>query len=478
MWLINTRTLVLQEFFGDSIPPYAVLSHRWTDDEISFTDFREGRRKDSTGYRKIVDFCEIAVSRAHVEWAWADTACIDKRSSAELTEAINSMFQWYRKAKVCFVHLHDVTGLSWCHTNNLEPSPSHYKIINSRLAKSDWFTRGWTLQELLAPKHVLFFSSDWDLIGSKSGDAWRVYEYGTPYMEVLATHISGITRIPLDVILGNSPVTASSVAEKMSWLSRRTTTRIEDMAYCAIGLFGIHLPLIYGEGERAFHRLQHEIIKVSGDESIFAWTHAEPGSILASSPAAFQPGSRSIMRISGGHGASYTITNNGLKLRLEEFSAFTFAPDQGSKSLETILLPLRCCFRGFDGGPAIFVLVLEEQPCGHYDRVGLNTEDTSELIFLLGLYQESGKRFEADLRRRLENRLEVLPIRKRRKVFVHTSSECDDACDDVDAGRTSNATIIYSRFLEHAKHDHVWRKLLETLEQQGSSARSVVQWTK
>lgn len=116
MRLINTSTLELKEFFGRDIPPYAILSHRWTDDEIDLEEFVTGSRKESHGHQKIVDFCKWTRSGAHLNWAWADTVCIDKRSSVDLSEAVNSMFKWYQSAAVCLVHLFDVPDPFTCTT--------------------------------------------------------------------------------------------------------------------------------------------------------------------------------------------------------------------------------------------------------------------------------------------------------------------------------------------------------------------------
>lgn len=164
------------------------------------------------------------------------SCCIDKSSTAELSEAINSMFRWYRNAAICYAYLEDVTSLS-------------------HLDQSRWFTRGWTLQELVAPRDVLFYSSDWRLLGSKlelSDQLWK------------------ITRIEPE-ILSTGVFDHVSIATRMSWAGNRQTTRIEDAAYCLMGIFEVNMPLLYGEGRKSFTRLQEEIMKVSDDQSLFAW---------------------------------------------------------------------------------------------------------------------------------------------------------------------------------------------------------------
>jgi len=250
MRLINTRTFALSEFFGDKIPKYAILSHTWGDDEVTlqdWNDLKKASRKE--GFAKIEGAC--AKAREHgFQWVWVDTNCIDKTSSAELTEAINSMFTWYAQSEICYAYLSDVPSAS---------DKVDDETIANQLRKSRWFTRGWTLQELLAPLELNFYARDWSKLGSKTG--------------AMATAISALTGIEGEFLSGaESVVQSASVALKMSWLAKRTTTRVEDMAYCMLGLFDINMPLLYGEGLKAFTRLQTEIIKVSNDHTIFCWT--------------------------------------------------------------------------------------------------------------------------------------------------------------------------------------------------------------
>ncbi|EME50142.1 hypothetical protein DOTSEDRAFT_102418, partial [Dothistroma septosporum NZE10] len=249
MRLIDTDNLELYEFSEEQIPfgRFAVISHRWTNDEVTFKEYRRGLKKDSTGYQKIINSCSLAKSR-NLEYVWIDTCCIDKRSSAELSEAINSMFRWYQRSAECYVHLPDVSLVS------LGPD----RRAPNLLVGSDWFTRGWTLQELLAPSKVLFFDEGWFPIGARSDDD-------------MASTISQITGIQTYDLNQFSHLRAS-VARKMSWASKRKTTRPEDLAYSLLGLFDVNMPLLYGEGSaKAFMRLQLEIIRKTADKSIFAW---------------------------------------------------------------------------------------------------------------------------------------------------------------------------------------------------------------
>jgi ankyrin repeat protein len=226
----------LTEFIGDTIPPYAILSHTWGADgeEVSFKDVTEGTAWTKAGYRKI-QFCGDQAVKDDLQYFWIDTCCIDKSSSAELSEAINSMFQWYRGATRCYVYLADV-------------SSNDFSISNQSFQKSRWFTRGWTLQELIAPSCVDFFSSEGENIGDKAS---------------MVQEINNITSIPIKVLKG-SPLSAVSVEERMSWAENRKTTRAEDAIYCLLGVFDIHMPLLYGEGrQKAYSRLRKEIKKPS-----------------------------------------------------------------------------------------------------------------------------------------------------------------------------------------------------------------------
>lgn len=244
MRLINTSTIELQDFSLSTVPPYAILSHTWGDDEVTFQDLcaitSAGRRADSKeGFSKIEQTCRLGRKNGY-DFVWIDTCCIDKSSSAELTESINSMFQWYRNAAVCYVFLQDHFAASG----------------EDELVKCRWFSRGWTLQELLAPKRVEFYDRDWKYRGTK--------------LDFIHT-ISEFTRIPTRVLKGDVALADFCVANRMSWASYRQTTRIEDMAYCLLGIFGVNMPLIYGEGMGSFRRLQEEIVKRNNDLTIFAW---------------------------------------------------------------------------------------------------------------------------------------------------------------------------------------------------------------
>ena len=296
MRLLHTTTIQLSSFDDDHfIPPYAILSHTWGNAEISFhglLNHAESKLKKSEGYQKIRSCCALAAAEG-LEYVWIDTCCIDKTSSAELTEAINSMYRWYQEAHICYVYLADVR----IGDNGLRGT-----MMEKAFRKSRWFTRGWTLQELLAPEEVVFYDKYWREFGSKSS---------------LIAQISLATGIQQDHI---HDVNGASAAQKMSWASKRQTRRVEDMAYSLMGIFDVNMPLLYGEGKKAFIRLQHEIVKISNDESLFAWTDAglvESG-LFAQSPKAFAE-SGNVVQISSDHyqhiyRAPYMVTNRGLAI--------------------------------------------------------------------------------------------------------------------------------------------------------------------
>jgi len=243
--------LEICEFSDHEVPPYAILSHTWGNDELSFDKVNAPGAKGKAGYMKIKRCCELANAEG-LDYAWIDTCCIDKTSSTELSEAINSMYRWYEEAEVCYIYLADV--------------PSKKSFQTSR-----WFSRGWTLQELVSPPVLMFYDESWTEI--RYDDMQR--------------RIADCTGIPLSVLLRERDLGEFSIAQRMSWAAKRETTRIEDRAYSLMGLFGVNMPLIYGERENAFIRLQEEIMRISDDHSLFAWESRDNDGLLATSPSAF-----------------------------------------------------------------------------------------------------------------------------------------------------------------------------------------------
>ncbi|TGJ85193.1 hypothetical protein E0Z10_g3589 [Xylaria hypoxylon] len=270
MRLLRAADLQFEEFEGDNIPKYAILSHRWEQDEVSYRDVFKATKtgeipsshpiRDKQGFQKIHSFSQQAL-KEDFEYIWVDTCCINKDSSAELQEAINSMFRWYEESEACFAYLSDV----FISPDDMDSPSSHDEPDWVRSFKeSQWFTRGWTLQELLAPRQLIFFDRNWNTCGSVGELHPEIYEATGIKMEALNHPSSRSKEVAI--------IRRLDVARRMSWAANRNTTRIEDRAYSLLGLFDIHMPLLYGEGKRSFQRLQEEILQVDDDLSILAWS--------------------------------------------------------------------------------------------------------------------------------------------------------------------------------------------------------------
>ena len=321
MRLINVETMKLEEYFGSQIPKYGILSHcvrcysfvflyaldvkiadsnsiKWGTEEVTFQDFASPDWRRKRGASKI-ELSSSICRQQGLKYIWIDTCCIDKSSSAELSEAINSMYKWYAQSVVCFAYLEDV-GRSGS---------------SESMRKSRWFTRGWTLQELIAPSQMEFFDQQWLLIGNKHD---------------FSALLSEITSVPEYVLEDPSKLRFCSVARKMSLAAYRNTTREEDIAYCLLGIFDVNMPLLYGEGEKAFTRLQEEILKETDDQSLFAWgisprddilrddqdEVARCGGVLALHPVDFAMSENIVPFPSKAGRQPYSMTNKGLQIEL------------------------------------------------------------------------------------------------------------------------------------------------------------------
>ncbi|KAM0246272.1 hypothetical protein ACHAQJ_010292 [Trichoderma viride] len=294
MRLIKVNTPTLEEFLGADVPKYAILSHTWEEEEVNFQDFpHHDIRSRKKGFYKLQKLCELA-KQDGFEYAWADTCCIDKTSSSELIEAINSMFRFYLDAEVCYAWLMDL--------------PADNRDIHLRLGKCRWFTRGWTLQELIAPRILKFYDETWAFRGTKSS---------------LGQLITFITKISDNVLKDPARLSQLPVAQKMSWAANRQATRVEDMAYSLLGIFKVNMPMIYGEGPRAFLRLQKEIAKDSNDPSLFAWRAARPGQMhygmFASTPADFRDSGLVHLVNDPVFSTEYLISSKGLRIDSDLF---------------------------------------------------------------------------------------------------------------------------------------------------------------
>jgi hypothetical protein len=360
MRLVNTKTIELEEFVDGEVPKYAILSHTWGSGEVTLQELLTLEIRTKPGYDKIRNAAHLA-QQDGLEYIWVDTCCIDKTSSAELSEAINSMMKYYELSEVCYAYLVDSL-----------PGVAPFE------KKCKWFTRGWTLQELIAPSRLQFYASDWSYLDTR---------------ERLAKRICKITGIEEYLLQRRSPkdqrgqwpsrqrasddlramLDSISIAERMSWASERQTTRIEDTAYCLMGIFGVNMPLLYGEGDRAFFRLQEEIMKYSDDYSILAWNPPRPNSphrrrpqdsaelgqcigILAASPSQFF-GCQNVTLLGVGKLVPpFSLTNKGLQIELRI---------EKSKARETLaILPCQL----YDDHTKLLALHLARSPEGIYGR--------------------------------------------------------------------------------------------------------------
>ncbi|KAK0108133.1 hypothetical protein ONS95_002955 [Cadophora gregata] len=346
MRLINCETGEL-EWFAVQPPPYSILSHTWDGEtEVTYQDymnFLSGRGKESRkNWAKVERSIEITLnSSERLKYIWIDTCCIDKTDTPELSEAINSMFKWYARATVCYAQIADFESdflaapmMSVYQINNsrapgqgqshempqIHASPQLTDIAKRELRGCRWFTRGWTLQELIAPPTVEFYDVHWihfgnrnelgDLLTSITSIDKKIFENtGTTHREQNVT----------------SMLSRMTIAKKMSWAKNRQTARTEDIAYSLLGIFGVNMAMTYGEENKAFIRLQKEIMAQYNDLSIFAWA-ANPTAhgvvpefrgILAHSPAEFanagyfEPSRNAIAN------PDFTLTNNGVKINAQ-----------------------------------------------------------------------------------------------------------------------------------------------------------------
>ena len=392
MRLLNNITYELEDLTRHQIPAYAILSHRWQtpQEEVSFHDHIAGAKRNSTGWRKIRDSCQMALTQ-DLKYTWIDTCCINKDSSAEESKSINSMFRWYQESSLAFVYLDDV------HVSYLTSEDEIKQFSESR-----WFTRGWTLQELIAPKIVKFYNSSWQLLGDKIE---------------LAKIIADRTRIHVGVLTGEVSHLECSIATRMFWAAGRETTEPEDQAYCLMGLFDVNMPLLYGEGGKAFTRLQESILERSTDQTIFAWSdeYAEKG-VLAPSPAAFDtPFSNGLREVSDYFpddpaGDSYHLGNAGLSI---EFVLIPWA-------MNTYLAPLRCfgsgSFTGADPTQRLCLILRQTKVDNRFVRISYAGKDLVFHRYLRVPKDANGNYFD---RGRLHRRILIAssPLMKVRDCF-------------------------------------------------------------
>ena len=397
----DTEELKL-EIVKEEDAKYAILSHRWLADEeeVTFNDLAHGgcdvRAKE--GWKKL-EYCKRQALQDGVQYVWMDTCCIDKSSSQELTESINSMYRWYQNAECCYVYLHDIQDLcldgtrpnpsdcdregqgtaSICNAVAIEPrkttpymhgasaysttikerttalnnmyDPAQIEIdlgvsvfrpeapkrwSQAMLKECEWFKRGWTLQEMLASRQLKFYSSSWDFIAE---------------MPDIASDISIITGVHKEALTHERDVRSYSIAQRMSWAAGRLTTRLEDRAYSLLGLLDVSIGIIYGEGNRAFQRLQDELLRTTSDQSIFAFERPSGSrhkfNLLADSPDCFDT-SRDIILTAPNRKDQFQTIGREI-----HFSLLTIDPDRRrllkflymrwSKRGDRFMAILNCC---------------------------------------------------------------------------------------------------------------------------------------
>ncbi|KAL8787367.1 MAG: hypothetical protein Q9213_002250 [Squamulea squamosa] len=366
MHLINVKGLKLKEFRAN-VPRYAVLSHVWgsIEDEVSFETLQAAApihnpagsdvmSAHSYGMSKIIGCRSNAMKDPYkLDYIWVDTCCIDKKSSTELSEAINSMFDWYAEAAVCFTYLFDVT------------STTENSNFHDQVRRSKWFTRGWTLQELLAPAKVVFFNQNWVKIGDKS-DLKNDIQAAT---KIAANHLDNFRT--------------ASVATKMSWASMRQTTRVEDRAYSLFGIFDVSMHLAYGEREKAFKRLQLLLIEKINDESIFAWTSPQDLSgVLAPSPECFRDSADIISNHKGNQPRKPSrVVNNTLqfwvpKPWLKQDALAIALYNKFKKNLEVVMN----CWRPTPGGMQAVKIGFKKVNSSNWQRVNCRKLDLASRV--------------------------------------------------------------------------------------------------
>ncbi|KAG1731343.1 heterokaryon incompatibility protein-domain-containing protein [Suillus paluster] len=283
---------------------YGILSHRWLrEGEPSCKELIKQRNLSGPGYEKLQRFCEVAISHG-MKFAWSDTCCIDKSSSAELDESIRSMFRWYRNSAICIVLLAQSTS-------------------TGDMTDDEWFTRGWTLQELIAPKKIKFYDNNWEPLTRQDNDK---NEDDDEHILSAISKDTGITTRNLLRFVDPGPF---YIRERMGWAAKRTTTRDEDVAYSMTGIFDVGLQIAYGEGgDRAFIRLIEALMQVTSDTDILHWKgqaallpHTRA---LPPSPAAYM-----VRSIGGSHPKDrFAMTSAGLRIKLAIFPSPLISVDQ------------------------------------------------------------------------------------------------------------------------------------------------------
>lgn len=381
-WLINTATCQIEK--DVPVETYAILSHHWAgDDEIKFNTLRPGDLQRS---KKIRGAIEIAKA-ANYPYIWIDSVCMDKSNAVETSTNINSMFDYYQNAEVCITYLSDV--------DTTKTRLRKFEKDTDARQNSVWFTRGWTLQELLASPYMWFYDKNWQFIADKEDESVK-------------KELQAATKIDPSFLNGDLAFRSASVATRMSWMAGRTTTRTEDIAYSMLGILGISMEPQYGEGVRAFLRLQKTLLDGDKDESIFAWTWNKVGlgcysslaetpwvpnswGLLAPSPDCFAESANVILPAKKSREErEYTWVQNGVQFKVPQKSGTDVTNWFGLPRKE-IKFALNCLVDNKTERKPTVVIHLKSRDGINYERVRCDTLDPT-----LGARPSSNRVFKID----------------------------------------------------------------------------------
>ncbi|KAJ8519460.1 hypothetical protein ONZ45_g3573 [Pleurotus djamor] len=336
----NAKVAAIMRFHGR----YAILSHTWANRELGFRDVNVeggmgvGSLEKKEGYAKLDGMCRVA-GEFMCRYVWFDAVCIDKSNTMEMEETIHSMWKWYQNAYICIVHLSN-TNLklpSYPANSSVSPTGPRRRGDSKRkqLKEDPWFRRGWTLPELLAPKRIKFYLGDWTKMDQRVGrrfDICRVqeegFDFGAEYVQFLRL-VADAATVPVCAVKQFS-LRTHSAPEVFHWISKRITTRPEDLSYCLMGMLDIHIPIIYGEGhENAFYRLQSACLQSSPSRLIFHWfgMPSPKNSMIAADPSAFKHtgtyegyvDGQLLFRDHMDIDTSFVLTNAGLRMMVTLF---------------------------------------------------------------------------------------------------------------------------------------------------------------
>lgn len=377
MRLLHTTKYALHKSDDVGDPEYAILSHRWepNNGEMTFSRYNAADLLEVRNRTPSLDKIRNACAQARADsltWLWIDSCCIDKGNFQELSKELNSMFQYYNEASKCYAFLHDVSssfpGAERFKRQRQPGQPDHDQV-------SEWFERGWTLQELLAPQDIQFYDQTWKPLGTK---------------KTLASNLQLATGIDEKYLDGSAHFSTASVATRMSWMAGRHTTAIEDIAYSMLGILNVSIEAKYGVGAEAFLNLQKAVLQRGPDESIFAWKVPsdkllrcyrdrtgnqarkwdDPASwgLLAPSPDCFKESRGLVVLPDRANLRAYSWAQGAIQLQMPQKSG-TEATNWAGLPRSNFTLSLNC-WRDVPGGkPFIKTIELRKGAGGVYGRV-------------------------------------------------------------------------------------------------------------